>query len=110
MMDIQDAVTRRSLRATVPLWLWAGHWSLCYVAVGALCLRDAWTPYAQPVLAGISALALAGAAYLLWRELRRLRGEPPQGLLDWALAGSAVLALAGIAWTSLPLLVLDGCR
>lgn len=110
MMDIQDAITRRSLRATVPLWLWAGHWSLCYLAVGALCLRGTWNEYAQPVLAVISAVALAAAAFLLWRAVRRLRGEQPQDLLDWALAGSAVLAVAGIAWTSLPLLMVDGCR
>lgn len=110
MMDIQDSVTRRSLRATAPLWLWAGHWSLCYLAVGGLCLRGTWSEFAQPVLAGISALALAAAASMLWREARRLQGEAPQGLLDWALAGSAVLALAGIAWTSLPLLMVDGCR
>ena len=55
-------------------------------------------------------MALAAAAFMLWREARRLHGHPPQGLLDWALAGSAVLALAGIAWTSVPLLMLDGCR
>ena len=110
MMDIQDSVTRRSLRATIPLWLWAGHWSVCYLAVSGLCLRGAWNAYAQPVLIVISAGALAAAGFLLWRELRRLRGQPPQDLLDWALAGSAVLALAGIAWTSLPLLMVDGCR
>lgn len=110
MMDIQDSFIRRSLRATAPLWLWAGHWSLCYLAVGGMCLRGSWSAYAQPVLAGISAVALAAAAFMLWRGMRRLRGQPPQGLLDWALAGSAVLALAGIAWTSLPLLMVDGCR
>lgn len=110
MMDVQESITRRSLRATAPLWLWAGHWSLCYLAVGVLCLREAWSGYAQPALAGISAVALGAAVFLLWRAARRLRGRLPQDLLEWALAGSAVLALPGIAWTSLALLMVDGCR
>jgi hypothetical protein len=30
-------------------------------------------------------------------------------LLDWAVARSEALALAGIAWTTVPILLLDGC-
>jgi hypothetical protein len=29
--------------------------------------------------------------------------------IQWATAGSALLALAGIAWTSLPIVLLAGC-
>lgn len=110
MMDIQDSVTRRSLRASAPLWVWAAHWTLCYLSVAGICSRGTWSGAVQPVLAGVSVLALAAVSIMLWREARRLRGQTPTSLLDWALAGSAVLALAGIAWSSLPLLMIDGCR
>ena len=106
MMDIQDHITRRSLRAASPLLLWAVHWSVCYLVVAGLCLRGAWSGWAQPLLIALSAVTLAVLGWMLWR----LRGRPLQGLPDWAFAGSAVLALAGTAWTSLPLLMLDGCR
>lgn len=105
-MDIQDHITRRSLLAASPLLLWAGHWTVCYLVVAGLCLRGAWSGAVQPALLALSALTLAVLGWMLLR----LRHRPLQRLLDWALAGSAVLALAGVAWTSLPLLMLDGCR
>lgn len=106
MMDIQDHIVRRSLIAASPLLLWAAHWTTCYLVVAGLCLRGAWSGAVQPGLLGLSALTLAVLGWMLLQ----LRHRPLQGLLDWAFAGSAVLALAGVAWTSLPMLMLDGCR
>lgn len=105
MMDIQDHILRRSLLAASPLLLWAGHWTVCYLVVAGFCLRGAWSSAVQPGLLALSALTLGVLGWMLWRMRRR----PLQELLDWAFAGSAVLALAGVAWTSLPLLMLDGC-
>lgn len=106
MMDIQDHILRRSLRAASPLLLWAAHWTVCYLVVAGLCLRGSWSGAVQPALLALSAVTLAVLGWMLFR----LRGRPLQGLPGRAFAGSAVLALAGTAWTSLPLLVLDGCR
>ena len=105
-MDIQDHIVRRALLAASPLLIWAAHWTVCYLVVAGLCLRGAWSGAVQPGLLALSALTLAALGWILIR----LRGRPIHGLLEWAFAGSAVLALAGVGWTSLPLLMLDGCR
>lgn len=109
-MDIQDQIASRMLRAFSPLLLWAAHWTLCYLVVAGLCLRGTWSAAAQPALLAVSLLALGALGSMLRHALRRLRGQPPQDLFDWAFAGSAVLALTGVAWTALPLLLTDGCR
>lgn len=110
MTEIRDSVTRRSLRASAPLLVWAAHWSLCYLSVAGICSRGTWSDSVQPVLAGISLLALAAVSVMLWRAGRGLGGRLPATLGEWSLAGGSVLALAGIAWTTLPLLMVDGCR
>lgn len=96
-------------RGTAPLLVWAAHFGLCYVLVGVQCspaLFDGRAPR-RTVLMVLSALALAACALLLWRGARRLAEDSPLRL--WAAVGSAVLALAGVAWTSMPVLLLDGC-
>jgi len=55
----------------------------------------------------VSSVSLGLCAVLLWRAARNWTLDAR--LLNWARAGSALLALAGIAWTSVPLLLLDGC-
>jgi hypothetical protein len=110
MTEIRDSVTVRSLRASAPLLVWAAHWSLCYLAVAGICSRGTWSASVRPVLASISLVALVVVSIMLWRAWRRLHGRLPTTLGEWSLAGGAVLALAGIAWTSLPLLMVDGCR
>ena len=77
--------------------------------MGAQCSPALLTPDApsRGVLIAASLGAAGLCALLLWNgwpaRTAQLR------LLDWAMAGSAVLALAGIALTALPLLLLDGC-
>ena len=110
----------QTLRGCAPLLLWGVHFTLCYVLVGVQCspaLYDAAAPRWWS-LAALSALALGLCAAMLWRAVRSL-GVLDQSLdesLDdslslrqWAGAAGALLALVGIAWTSLPLLMLDGC-
>lgn len=97
------------LRATAPLLVWALHFTLCYGLVGAQCSPALITPDApaRGVLIAASLGAALLCAFLLWRGWPARTGNVR--LLDWAIAGSAVLALAGIALTALPLLLLDGC-
>lgn len=78
-----------------PLLLWAAHFAVSYV-LGCHA----------PLLA-LSLLAMGACAWMLWRAAP-LREEAR--LLDWARGGGAALALLGIAWTTLPLLLLGGCR
>lgn len=96
-------------RGTAPLLVWAAHFAFCYVLVAAQCspaLFDGTAPRRWVLLAAC-ALALGACAWMLWRAARPL-GEAAS-LREWAAALSALLALAGVAWTSLPVLMLDGC-
>lgn len=97
-----EAFFRPVLRALSPLLVWAAHFALCYAIAALACSRSA--------LVLVSAAALAACLALLWRE-RDLLGSAGDdiGLRRWCAAGGAVLALAGIAWTSVPVLVLHGC-
>ena len=106
---MKDRLFRQILQATAPLILWALHFSVCYGVVAALCspalvgpgMPVLWLPWLA------TALALAGCGYLLWRSRAAL--TPGAGLVPLASAAGAVLALAGIGWTTLPLLLLGGC-
>ena len=103
-----DRVFSRLWHGSAPLLAWAAHFSFCYGLVAAQC---------SPLLARAapstwllwlaSALAALACLLMLWRA--RGARRPDAGLSELARAGSALLALAGIAWTTLPLLLLDGC-
>lgn len=108
-MNMLDRIPRQALLGTAPLLLWAAHFFLSYVLVAAECSPLFYRPGAPSrwLLAGISLAALATCAWMLWKARRAW--SPDARLMDWAQGGGALLALAGIAWTSLPLLLLDGC-
>lgn len=111
-MSMRDRFFVRVLRGSLPLWIWAAHFFTSYALVAAQCSPAAITSDAPnvPVLALLSLAAAGACLALLWRERRLLRHPREHAqLLDWAAAGSGVLALAGILWTSVPLLLLDGC-
>lgn len=106
-----DRFGRQLLHGSAPLLVWALHFFGAYAFVAVTCcsaLADLqWLGLAAPrvlLLAG-TALALGLIALLLVRGRRR-----PAGLLRSAATGSAVLALAGVAWTTLPMMVLPVCQ
>ena len=102
----------RLLSGTLPLLVWAAHFFAVYLLVAAQCSPAEITPEAPRrwMLAMLSVLALGACAALLWRARRTLSDATRDpGLFDWAQAGSAVLAMLGIAWTSVPMLMIDGC-
>ena len=91
-----------------PLLVWAAHFTFLYGLAAAQCspllaraAPSAWLMWLA------SALAAALCLLMLWRANGALRGQA--ALPDVACAASALLALAAIAWTTLPLLLLDGC-
>ena len=99
-----------SLRASAPLWVWAAHFAFCYVAVAIGCDAGWDVSTLRLTLAAGSGVAIAAAALStvsVWRNARRAahRGLAARvGLL------AATLALPGIAWTALPVLLLPACR
>jgi hypothetical protein len=108
---MHDHFWRQLLRGTLPLLVWAAHFTFCYLVAAAQC-----TPAAMRVggpdrlLLGIAtAVALAACLWLLWRARVILRSANDAVLLDWAAALSAVLALVGIVWTGIPILLVEGC-
>ena len=111
-MNMRDRFFIRLLYGTLPLIVWAAHFFAAYLLVAAQCSPAAITPESPRrwMLAALSVLALGACAALLWRARGTLRDASEEiRLLDWAAAGSAVLAMAGIAWTTLPMLMIDGC-
>jgi len=101
---MRDNLLTALFKGTAPLLVWALHFSVCYGLVAAQCspaLAEPGGP-SRMLLLILSAVALAACVAMLGRQW-------PVRLLDWASAGSAVLALTGIAWTTVPLLLLDGC-
>lgn len=98
-----DRFFRRLGEGTAPLLLWGGHFFFCYLYAAAAGCGGA----TLAVLVGVTLLALAAAAWLLRRACVLARGA--YGLMNVARIGGAVLALAGIAWGGLPLLVFGRC-
>lgn len=111
-MSMRDRFFVRAVHGALPLFVWAAHFFALYLLVAGQCSPAAITRGAPSVwlLALLSAAAFGLCAWLAWRAwnvVRAAGGDP--ALHDWAALGSAVLALAGIAWSSMPLLMLDGC-
>ncbi|MES2756357.1 MAG: hypothetical protein V4693_03205 [Pseudomonadota bacterium] len=109
---MRDHFWIRLLHGTLPLIVWAAHWFAAYILVAAQCSPAAITPESPRgwMLGALSVLALGACAVLLWRARRTLRNAGGDAsLLDWAAAGSAALATIGIAWTTMPMLMIDGC-
>ena len=94
-MNIGERLFSRLDFGCAPLLVWAAHFAFLYGLAGAQC---------SPLLARAapstwlmwlaSALAAAACLLMLWRGRGAMRADS---------------ALAGIAWTTLPLLLLDGC-
>lgn len=106
---------RASMRASLPLVWWALHFAFCYAGLAIGC-KAGWnrgesllgSPLQTALLAGC-AVAVAGATALLLHAWRRSRAGDG-GLLARVHLAAAVMALVGIVWTSVPLLLLPLCR
>ncbi len=104
---MRERLLGQTWRATAPLVLWAAHFSVCYALVAAECSPALARQPSMAVLWLATGVALATCLWMLWRARAVLEGGA--GLVQLAQAGSAVLALAGIGWTAVPLLLLGGC-
>ncbi|UGQ48671.1 hypothetical protein [Massilia endophytica] len=102
MMDRHERLFSLTLRACAPLLVWAAHFTFCYLYAAVSCGAGAWA-----VQAAASALALALVAWMLWRGCRAAKGK--RALRAFADAASAALALAGVAWTTMVLLLSGPC-
>ncbi len=101
-----DRFFPRLWQGTAPLLLWAAHFFFCYLYSAAAGCSG--TTHA--VLLGATVAALLAGAWLLKDACVLREGKRRHGLLDMARIGTAVLALAGIAWGTLPLLIFGDCR
>lgn len=114
-MSAREHFFARAVHGSLPLLVWAAHFFASYALVAAQCSPALITPQGPSMwmLALMSAAALGVCAALLWRAWLAVRKARAAGcepaLIDWAALGSGVLALMGIAWTTLPLLMLDRC-
>ncbi|HET6600055.1 MAG TPA: hypothetical protein VFG60_08835 [Burkholderiaceae bacterium] len=106
-----DLFFRKAWLGGAPLLVWALHLFGAYAFVAISCCsafaETQWFGVAAPrlVLLAASVLALAAIVALLLRGLRE-----PESLLRTASTGTAALALIGVAWTTLPMLLMPMCR
>lgn len=108
----RERFLRKLTRGTLPMLVWAAHFAACYVLVAFQCSPAGFAPGSPQrwPLALMTLAALAVCAALAWRARGVLGGADERtALLDWAAAGTAVLAFIGIAWTSVPLWLVVGC-
>jgi hypothetical protein len=109
---MRERFFRKLIRGTLPLLVWAAHFAGSYVLVAAQCSPAGFapgSPHRLP-LALMTVVALAICAALAWRGRHTLSGGNEEtALLDWAAALTALLAFAGIAWTSVPLWFVESC-
>jgi hypothetical protein len=109
---MRDGLLGRVLYGTLPLIIWAAHFFAVYLLVAAQCSPAGMAagPPRRWMLGALSLLAIGACVALLWRARRALHDAGNEtSLLDWAVAASAVLATSAIAWTSIPMLIIDGC-
>lgn len=107
-MSVRERIFSQMWHASSPLMVWAAHFTLCYGVVAAECSPAlARQDPSVGLLWMASALAIGVCLSMLWGARDVLQADA--GLVRLARAGSALLALAGIAWTSVPLLLLGGC-
>lgn len=102
---MQEPFFRPLWHGSAPLVIWAVHFFAAYAVVAAGC-GTALQPFLRTGLLVAGAVAIAAIGWLLLRQrgrtgLHRLRGA--------ALIGGGVLACLGIAWTTLPLLLVPVC-
>lgn len=94
-----DDFVAHSRQAVLPLLVWAVHFGFCYVFLAAACSARWQAPLITGTLVGASAAAGLWLAVLLALALRRRPGRAVR-------AGASVLALLGVAWTTLPVFAL----
>ena len=109
---MRELFFRKLIRGTLPLLVWAAHFAACYVLVAFECSPAGFVP-GNPQrwpLVLMTMVALGACAALAWRARGPLgAADEHTALLDWAAAGTAVLAFVGIAWTSVPLWFVETC-
>ena len=102
---MQEPFFRPLWKGSAPLVVWAVYFFAAYAFVAAGC-GTALQPFLRTGLLAAGALALVAIGWLMLRQrgrgsLHRLSGA--------AQIGSGLLACIGIAWTTLPLLLVPVC-
>lgn len=111
MASMDDQFFRKLMRGTLPLLAWGAHFTFCYLVAAAQCMPGALRPGGpnRLLLGSATALALAACLWLAWRERAILRNPKAASILDWGAALGALLALIGVAWNAVPVLLARGC-
>jgi hypothetical protein len=106
-MDRHEGLFPIVMRACGPLLVWAAHFTFCYLYAAARCGHGEGGALEWWVQAGVSAAALAVVLAMFARGCRAARGG--RTLRSFAALGAGALAMAGVAWSSLALLVAGAC-
>ena len=104
------------IHACLPLAIWALHFFACYVfvAIGCRAGLDAKAVAGVPILTlalmAATLLALAALGLVLIRPVRsRSRSDSEDAIGTAFRRGAAALSLVAVAWTGLPIALLQSC-
>ncbi len=104
-----------SARGALPLLIWAAHFFVTYVSIKSACALD----LQRLSLAGVSAIslfiwllsavAIGALVWLVALGVNAARSDGSAGTLSIVRAGAAILALAGVLWSSVPIALVPPC-
>lgn len=111
-------------RLTLTPVAWALHLVLCYATISLACVRQLFpVGIARPGLIGASVLVLAFICWQGWRAVRQWdvlttgalthpegKAEDRHRFLGHAATLIAIISAIGTIYTTMPLLLLEGCR
>ena len=102
---------RRLLRAILPLLVWLLHFIFCYGLAAAQCTPAGMRPGGpdRTAMGVATVVALAVLAWLAWRGRGVLARPGRAGLWEWAAFLFAALSLVAVSWSSVGILLVDGC-
>jgi hypothetical protein len=118
-MTSEDNRIARLIYPLAGLLIWGAHLTLIYAFTALACARrfagiDILGVGVVPLAVGLATLlALAALAAVLRRALGRRSSAhgtaPDNAFIDYVTAAAAILALFGVLWQALPILLIPPC-
>jgi len=104
-----------SARGALPLLIWAVHFFVTYISIKSACAMD----LQRFALAGVSAIslfiwllsavAIGALVWLVALGVHAARSQGSASTLSIVHAGAAILALAGVLWSTVPIALVAPC-
>lgn len=104
-----------ALQGALPLLIWAVHFFVAYISIAAACALDlqrftlAGASAISIFLWSLSAVAIGALVCLTALGVRTARRHGNSSTLSTVHIGAAILALAGVLWSTVPIALVPAC-